>query len=225
MLLRPGNAGSNTFADHKEVLSSALRQVPARLRRRLLIRVDGAGASHDLIGHLQGLSSPQWKVLFTCGWAITAADEAAIMALPENAWKPGIAQDGTVEQDKDVAEITGLPGSHHAQYIDVIHRDHATVETGGVRTAKAMGLRNLPSKSLQVNAGGSSPRTSPPTSPHGPASSATTTIPSSGAQSRTRSATASGTSPPGSPATPASASSPSAPAGPGQGRSSPAGTI
>jgi len=153
MLLRPGNAGSNTFADHKEVLSSALRQVPARLRRRLLIRVDGAGASHDLIGHLQGLSSPQWKVLFTCGWAITAADEAAIMALPENAWKPGIAQDGTVEQDKDVAEITGLPGSHHAQYIDVIHRDHATVETGGVRTAKAMGLRNLPSKSLQVNAG------------------------------------------------------------------------
>jgi hypothetical protein len=35
----------------------------------------------------------------------------------------------------------------------VIHREHAVVETGGVRTAKAMGLRNLPSKSWQVNCG------------------------------------------------------------------------
>ena len=32
MLLRPGNAGSNTFADHKEVLAAAIRQVPARFR-------------------------------------------------------------------------------------------------------------------------------------------------------------------------------------------------
>jgi hypothetical protein len=207
MLLRPGNAGSNTFADRREVLSAALRQVPARLRRRLLIRIDGAGASHDLIGHLLGMSSPQWKVMFTCGWAITEADEAAITALPADAWKPGIRQDGSIEQDKEVAEVTGLmtraegwpvglrwiarrvkpsrrhkknltaherktgwkysitctnipdagmpqvPGSHHPQFIDAVHRDHATVETDGVRTAKAMGLRNLPSKSWQVNAG------------------------------------------------------------------------
>jgi hypothetical protein len=47
----------------------------------------------------------------------------------------------------------GVPGSHHPQFIDVVHRDHATVETGGVRTAKAMGLRNLPSKTWQVNKG------------------------------------------------------------------------
>jgi hypothetical protein len=45
------------------------------------------------------------------------------------------------------------PGSHHSQYIDVVHREHAVVETGGVRTAKAMGLRNLPSKTWQVNCG------------------------------------------------------------------------
>ena len=35
----------------------------------------------------------------------------------------------------------------------MLHRDHATVETDGVRTAKAMGLRNLPSKTWQVNKG------------------------------------------------------------------------
>jgi hypothetical protein len=207
MLLRPGNAGSNTFTDHKDVLAAALRQVPARFRRKILVRVDGAGASHDLIKHLLSLSSPRRTMLFTCGWMITDADEDAIKMVPADAWKPGIAQDGSTEEDKAVAEIThlmsragnwpdglrwivrrvkpsrrqmnnltayekktgwrysitctnipgsgidGVPGSHHPQYIDVAHREHAVVETGGVRTAKAMGLRGLPSKSWQVNCG------------------------------------------------------------------------
>ena len=207
MLLRPGNAGSNTFTDHREVLAAAIRQVPARFRRKILVRVDGAGASHELINHLLSMSSARKTVLFTCGWMITAADEAAIRQVPAGAWKPGIAQDGGTEQDKDVAEITdlmsragnwpdglrwiarrvkpsrrhlrnltdyerktgwkysitctnipdagiaGVPGSHHPQYIDVVHREHAVVETSGVRTAKATGLRNLPSKTWQVNCG------------------------------------------------------------------------
>src|SRR5216683_4368132 len=108
MLLRPGNADSNTFTDHKEVLAAALRQVPARFRRKILVRVDGAGASHELIDHLLSLSSARRTVLFTCGWMITAADEDAIRRVPADAWKPGTAQDGTAEDDKDVAEITGL---------------------------------------------------------------------------------------------------------------------
>jgi Transposase DDE domain group 1 len=108
MLLRPGNAGSNTFTDHEEVLAAALRRVPARFRKKILIRVDGAGASHDLIDHLLSLSSARKIVLFTCGWMITAADEDAIRQVPEDTWKPGTRQDGSVEDDKDVAEITGL---------------------------------------------------------------------------------------------------------------------
>ena len=278
MLLRPGNAGSNTFTDHKEVLAAALRQVPARFRRAVLVRVDGAGASHDLIGHLLSLSSPRKKVLFTCGWTIMDADEDAIRQVPAAAWQPGIAQDGRAEDDKDVAEITGLmtragnwpqglrwiarrvkpsrrhlrnltdyerktgwkysisctnipdsgiagvPGSHHAQYIDVLHREHAVVETGGVRTAKAMGLRNLPPRPGRSTPDGSSPRTSPPTWPPGPASSATATTPASATPTPTRSATGSGTCPPGSPATPGSGPSPSAQPGRGRKRSSPAGS-
>jgi hypothetical protein len=50
------------------------------------------------------------------------------------------------------AGIAGVPGSH-PQYIDALYREHTVVETRGVRTAKAMGLRNLPSKTWQVNAG------------------------------------------------------------------------
>jgi hypothetical protein len=207
MALRPGNAGSNTFTDHKEVLAGALRQVPSRFRRKVMVRVDGAGASHDLIKHLLSLSSKRKTLLFTTGWMITAADEHAVSMLPAGAWKPGTCQDGSVETDKDVAEIThltaraenwpeglrwivrrvkpsrrqmrnltayekktgwrysvictnipdggigGVPGSHHPQFIDVLHREHACVETVGVRTAKAMGLRGLPSKTWQVNCG------------------------------------------------------------------------
>ncbi len=146
-------------------------------------------------------------MLFTCGWAITEADEQAIRLLSAAAWQAAVDQDGTVQEDKHVAEITcllsradglaaglrwivrrtkpsrrqmknltafekatgwrysiivtnipaaggigGVPGSHHAQFIDVLHREHAVVEDQ-VRTAKALGLRNLPSKAWIVNCG------------------------------------------------------------------------
>jgi len=64
---RPGNAGSNTFTDHKEVLTAAIRQIPARFRRKILVRVDGVGASHELVRHLLSPSSARRSVLFTCG--------------------------------------------------------------------------------------------------------------------------------------------------------------
>jgi hypothetical protein len=207
MLLRPGNAGSNTFADHLAVLTAAIRQIPARMRSKLLVRVDGAGASHELISHLLSLCTRCRTVLFTSGWMITGADEQAIGLLPATAWQAAVDQDGVVQHDKHVAEIThlltraagwpaglrwiarrtrpsrrqarnltafekatgwrysiivtnipaargipGVPGSHHAQFIDVLHRQHAVVEDG-VRTAKSMGLRNLPSKTWVVNCG------------------------------------------------------------------------
>ena len=118
MLLRPGNAGSNTFADHLAVLTAAIRQIPARMRSRLLVRVDGARASHELIDHLLSLFTRRRTVLFTCGWAITGADEQAIRLLPATGWQAAVDQDGAVQEDKHVAEIThllsllpdGLPG-------------------------------------------------------------------------------------------------------------------
>lgn len=207
MLLRPGNAGSNTFADHEEVLERALKQVPAAFRKQVLVRVDGAGASHALVEHLLSLTTERKTLLFTCGWTTLPSDEEAIAALLEHAWGPGLRQDGSLEDDKDTAEIThlmaragiwpeglrfiarrvkpsrrhrknmtaferktgwkysitctnightgmaGVPGSQHPQFIDALQRGHATVETSGVRTAKAMGLRNLPFRTWRVNRG------------------------------------------------------------------------
>jgi hypothetical protein len=53
-LLRRGNAGSNTVADHITVLRQALAQLPGGRRRgkNVLIRIDGAGGTHELIGWL-----------------------------------------------------------------------------------------------------------------------------------------------------------------------------
>ena len=204
MLLRPGNAGSNTVSDHIRVLGEAIAQVPPRYQRKILIRVDGAGATHDLLKHLTEMNTVWRKVRFTVGWTITDVDEAAIAAVPEGDWADSLHQDGRATDSAGVAELTGLdprvkdwvsglrlivrrtkpsarqkakltalekrtgwryaivatnitrmwgiPGSHHPQWLDCLHRGHASVEDR-VRTNKAMGLRNLPSQSWKVNRG------------------------------------------------------------------------
>jgi hypothetical protein len=129
------------------------------------------------------LAGRRRTVLFTCGWMITGADKQAIRLLPAAAWQAAVDQDGAVQEDKHVADVThllsraggwpaglrwivrrtkpsrrqmknltayeratgwrysiivtnipatggipGVAGSHHAQFIDVLHREHAVVE-------------------------------------------------------------------------------------------------
>jgi Transposase DDE domain group 1 len=108
MALRPGNAGSNTASEHVSVLNEALWQVPTRFRRKILVRLDGAGASHEFIEHLAQLSSTRRKVYFTSGFPITEADENAIGQLPAEAWGPAFDQDGEPDEHAEVAELTGI---------------------------------------------------------------------------------------------------------------------
>ncbi|MGP5053472.1 transposase, partial [Brachybacterium alimentarium] len=53
-LLRPGNAGSNTAADHATVIGNALDQagVGARPGKKVLIRIDGAGSTKTTLQEL-----------------------------------------------------------------------------------------------------------------------------------------------------------------------------
>lgn len=53
-LLRPGNAGSNTAADHIEATRLALTQLPKKYRRgrQTLIRCDSAGGTHEFVAWL-----------------------------------------------------------------------------------------------------------------------------------------------------------------------------
>lgn len=117
MLLRPGNAAANDVADHKTVLAAALRQLALPLWSKLLIRIDGAAFSHDLLDHLTSLTTTRRRVRWVTGWAIHTADEEAIAKLPEKVWTAALRQDGEVHEiqgpDGDqvtyrVAELTGL---------------------------------------------------------------------------------------------------------------------
>jgi Transposase DDE domain group 1 len=125
-LLRPGNAGSNTAADHITVLERALAQLPAAHTRRdkhgqrpILVRCDGAGATHRFLDfiHAQGM---QFSVRFTlAGPDIT---ELAT-TLPADAWAParhdpaGVAQVGEVG---DEAWLRGWPPGSRL----IVRREH-----------------------------------------------------------------------------------------------------
>ncbi len=105
-VLRPGNAGSNTAADHLVVLDRALTQLPDRWRETgtpVLIRADGAGYSHALIGALsqQGLE-------FSVGYPVTDAVRAAIRLVPKWAWQVASNADGDLREHADVVDVTSL---------------------------------------------------------------------------------------------------------------------
>ncbi len=112
--LRPGNAGSNTTADHIEVLTAAIAQVPASYRRKLLIRADGAGASHGLLDWLTTLNTAPVhggrgrSVEYSVGFALTEQVRKAIALVPKKAWVAALDADGDVREHADVVEITDL---------------------------------------------------------------------------------------------------------------------
>ncbi|MBT8225831.1 MAG: hypothetical protein HKP61_09375 [Dactylosporangium sp.] len=86
VLLRPGSAGSNTVSGHIRVLGEAIARLPPRCQHKILIRADGAGATHELLDHLTQMNTLWRRVRFTVGWAITDIDEKAIAAVPESDW-------------------------------------------------------------------------------------------------------------------------------------------
>jgi len=107
--LRTGNAGSNTAADHIEVLSEAISQVPAGHRKRLMIRCDGAGASHDLLDGLTAQGQVRGRsVDYSVGFAVTEKIREAIALVPTSLWTPAVDADGGIRAGGDVAELTGL---------------------------------------------------------------------------------------------------------------------
>jgi hypothetical protein len=106
--LRPGNAGSNTATDHVEVLTDALTQIPAPHRRDVLVRADGAGATHVFLDWLTAKNSPRRRMQYSIGWRVDGDDHAAITALPDTGWTPALNADGGVRDGAMVAELTGL---------------------------------------------------------------------------------------------------------------------
>jgi hypothetical protein len=107
-ILRAGNAGSNTTADHITVLDRALAQIPDAHRHGsdILIRSDSAGASHGFLNHIRGLRQHGMRSFFSVGVAITEPVRAAITACVD--WIPAIEADGGIRDGAEIAEITHL---------------------------------------------------------------------------------------------------------------------
>jgi Transposase DDE domain group 1 len=105
IMLRPGNAGSNTAADHIEATRLALAQLPAHLRRRALIRADSGGGTHEF---LAWLARPGRRLAYSVGFTMTEDVQDAIVKIPERVWVPAYDADGQVRPGAWVAELTGL---------------------------------------------------------------------------------------------------------------------
>ena len=103
MILRPGNAGSNTAADHKTVIDRSLAQIPAEQIEsiEILIRADSAGATHETADHCHG-----GNLRFSFGYELTETVRSAILQTPDDAWVPALDQDGSERENGQVVEIT-----------------------------------------------------------------------------------------------------------------------
>jgi Transposase DDE domain group 1 len=102
-LLRRGNANANTAADLIAVMDAALAALPAALRQRALIRVDGGGYSHAFLNAVVARD-----LRFSISWATGDDIADALHRLPETAWTPAYDSDREPRTGADVTELTGL---------------------------------------------------------------------------------------------------------------------
>ncbi|MEY8656073.1 IS1380 family transposase [Brachybacterium paraconglomeratum] len=188
-LLRPGNAGSNTAADHKSVIADALSQVGmgSRPGKKVLVRIDGAGGTKKTLQELV-----KRRVSYSVGFTLPQNTPELFGLIPKHVWEPAYNSDGEVRVGADVAELTGLldldgdwpegmrvivrrerphPGAQlrfddvdgyrlttfatnttkgQLADLEVRHRRRARCEDR-IRSAKDMGLRNLPLTSFAQN--------------------------------------------------------------------------
>jgi Transposase DDE domain group 1 len=107
LMLRPGNAGSNTAADHIIATRKALAQLPGhrsgtRPGRKVLIRTDAAGATHTFLDWLT-----ERRLSYSIGFTLGDVSDV-LETIPDQVWTPAYNADGQVRDGAWVAELTGL---------------------------------------------------------------------------------------------------------------------
>jgi hypothetical protein len=110
-LLRAGNAGSNTAADHVTVLKLALGALPEQARPRpgdpdsprVVARSDSAGATHAFAAACR-----EAGVWFSFGFPVDTRIQAMVDQVPAQCWTPAVESDGGLRDGAWVVEVTGL---------------------------------------------------------------------------------------------------------------------
>ena len=162
-MLRRGSAGSNTAADHLQLLDAAIAAVPPRFRRRLMVTCDGAGASHALVKRLDTLAARRgYELTYSVGWALSEREKTALRLVPEQAWQAAIDGRGEVRERRADEACANLSCAHRACWIE---EAHVTELTGLLRAQRGRG----PAAGLaRGDAGLRAPRAAPSRRPADP---------------------------------------------------------
>ncbi len=106
--LRAGNAGSNTARDHIAVIKDALAQLPGhrpgtRAGRKVLIRADAAGCTHDVLTWMAGQ-----RLSYSVGFTLPHNTAQLLELIPKEVWTPAYDAHDEIRDGAWVAELTGL---------------------------------------------------------------------------------------------------------------------
>jgi hypothetical protein len=99
--LRPGKASAWASADHITALDAALVQLPAKERSQVLVRADTGACSKAFLHHITDLG-----LEYSIGFSAREGVQAAIEAIPEQAWRAAVDGDGKPREGAQVAELT-----------------------------------------------------------------------------------------------------------------------
>jgi Transposase DDE domain group 1 len=121
-MLRAGSAGSNTTADHLKITDAAIAALPPWCRRKLMVTVDGAGASHGLIEHLDTLASRRgYELTYPVGRALGDREKTAIRLVPEQGREIAVDGKGEVRERRSDGACADAQCGHRACWIEEAH--------------------------------------------------------------------------------------------------------
>ena len=121
-MLRKGPAGSNTAADHIEIVDAPAAALPPAWRRNLMVTVDGAGFSHKLLEHLDRLASRRgYTLVYSCGRELDAREKAAIRLVPGQAWQIAVDHRGEVRERRADDACPDAGCGHRGCWIEEAH--------------------------------------------------------------------------------------------------------
>ncbi len=143
-MLRKGSAGSNTVADHLQILEASIAALPPPFRRKLMVTCDGAGASHALIARLDTLAARRgYQLTYSVGWELGERERRAITRVPAAAWQIAVDQRGEVRERRSGDACGDRDCAHRGCWIEEAHVTELTalLRQGPAATSSVPGPR------------------------------------------------------------------------------------